>query len=75
MDSAVLRRGSELANAGGGRTCGAREARDARLGLAAGAGRAVTFRKGRKAGIAEEADMLTALMEEIRAVAEGSAAP
>ncbi|MCH7608138.1 MAG: flavodoxin-dependent (E)-4-hydroxy-3-methylbut-2-enyl-diphosphate synthase [Chloroflexi bacterium] len=50
------------------------EAKDADVGIAAGAGRAVIFRKGRKARIVEEADMLTALMEEIRAVAGDAAA-
>lgn len=44
------------------------EAKDADVGIAAGAGRAVIFRKGRKARIVEEADMLTALMEEVRQV-------
>ena len=42
------------------------EAKDADVGIAAGAGRAVIFRKGRKARIVEEADMLPALMEEVR---------
>ncbi len=45
------------------------EAKDADVGIAAGAGRAVIFRKGRKARIVEEADMLTALLEEVEAVA------
>ena len=40
-------------------------------GIAAGNGRAVIFRKGKKARIVAEADMLTALMEEVRAVAAG----
>ena len=40
-------------------------------GIAAGAGRAVIFRKGQKARIVPEAEMLTALMEEVdRATAE-----
>ena len=45
------------------------EAKDADVGIAAGAGRAVIFRKGRKARVVEEADMLTALLEEVEAVA------
>ncbi len=47
------------------------EAKDADVGIAAGAGRAVIFRKGRKARVVEEADMLTALLEEVEAVAAG----
>ena len=46
------------------------EAKDADVGIAAGVGRAIIFRKGRKSKIVEEADMLTALMEEIREVEE-----
>ena len=42
------------------------EAKDADVGIAAGAGRAVIFRKGKKARVVVEADMLTALMEEVR---------
>jgi (E)-4-hydroxy-3-methylbut-2-enyl-diphosphate synthase len=42
------------------------EAKDADVGIAAGAGRAIIFRKGQKSRIVEEADMLTALMEEVR---------
>ena len=50
------------------------EAKDADVGIAAGAGRAIIFRKGQKARIVQEADMLTALMEEVRkAEAEVSA--
>ena len=45
------------------------EAKDADVGIAAGNGRAVIFRKGRKARVVEEADMLTALLEEVEAVA------
>ena len=45
------------------------EAKDADVGIAAGNGRAVIFRKGQKARIVEEADMLTALLEEVEAVA------
>ena len=41
------------------------EAKDADVGIAAGAGRAVIFRKGEKVRVVAEADMLTALMEEV----------
>ena len=41
------------------------EAKDADVGIAAGAGRAIIFRKGEKVRVVPEADMLTALMEEI----------
>ena len=41
------------------------EAKDADVGIAAGAGRAIIFRKGQKARIVAEAEMLTALMEEV----------
>ncbi len=41
------------------------EAKDADVGIAAGAGRAIIFRKGQKARIVDEADMLSALMEEV----------
>ena len=44
------------------------EAKDADVGIAAGAGRAIIFRKGQKARIVAEADMLTALMEEVHKV-------
>ncbi len=44
------------------------EAKDADVGIAAGAGRAIIFRKGQKARIVDEADMLSALMEEVRLV-------
>ena len=44
------------------------EAKDADVGIAAGAGRAIIFRKGQKARIVDEADMLAALMEEVRQV-------
>ena len=40
------------------------EAKDADVGIAAGAGRAIIFRKGKKSRIVDEADMLTALMDE-----------
>lgn len=42
------------------------EAKDADVGIAAGAGRAIIFRKGKKARIVEESDMLAALMQEVR---------
>ncbi len=54
------------------------EAKDADVGIAAGAGRAVIFRKGRKVRVVEEADMMTALLEEVDAVTaetEEAAAP
>ena len=41
------------------------EAKDADVGIAAGAGRAIIFRKGQKARIVDEADMLSALMDEV----------
>ena len=41
------------------------EAKDADVGIAAGAGRAIIFRKGQKVRVVEEKDMLTALMEEV----------
>ncbi|MDA0770124.1 MAG: 4-hydroxy-3-methylbut-2-en-1-yl diphosphate synthase [SAR202 cluster bacterium Casp-Chloro-G4] len=44
------------------------EAKDADVGIAAGAGRAIIFRKGKKSRIVAEADMLTALMEEVKQV-------
>jgi (E)-4-hydroxy-3-methylbut-2-enyl-diphosphate synthase len=50
------------------------EAKDADVGLAAGNGRAVIFRKGVKSRVVAEADMLTALMEEIQLVADAMAA-
>ena len=42
------------------------EAKDADVGIAAGAGRAIIFRKGQKSRIVAEADMVTALMEEVQ---------
>ena len=51
------------------------EAKDADVGIAAGAGRAIIFRKGQKSRIVDEADMLTALMEEVRMVEAEIAAP
>ena len=41
------------------------EAKDADVGIAAGAGRAVIFRKGEKVRVVPEAEMLSALMEEM----------
>ena len=41
------------------------EAKDADVGISAGAGRAIIFRKGQKARIVPEAEMLAALMEEV----------
>ena len=40
------------------------------VGIAAGVGRAIIFRKGKKARVVEESDMLNALMEEVRKVEE-----
>ena len=51
------------------------EAKDADVGIAAGVGRAIIFRKGRKSRIVDEADMLTALMEEVRQAEAELAAP
>ena len=45
------------------------EAKDADVGIAAGVGRAVIFRKGQKARVVQESEMLTALMEEVEKVA------
>ncbi len=42
------------------------EAKDADVGIAAGAGRAIIFRKGQKARIVGADEMLTALMEEVQ---------
>lgn len=42
------------------------EAKDADVGIAAGAGRAVIFRKGQKVRIVQASEMLTALMEEVQ---------
>ena len=41
------------------------EAKDADVGIAAGAGRAVIFRKGEKVRVVPESEMLSALMEEV----------
>jgi (E)-4-hydroxy-3-methylbut-2-enyl-diphosphate synthase len=51
------------------------EAKDADVGIAAGAGRAVIFRRGQKTRIVPEADMLTALMEEVRKFEAEAKAP
>ena len=51
------------------------EAKDADVGIAAGAGRAIIFRKGQKARIVDEADMLSALMEEVRSAESEILAP
>lgn len=42
------------------------EAKDADVGIAAGAGRAIIFRKGKKVRIVAEDEMIAALMEEVR---------
>jgi (E)-4-hydroxy-3-methylbut-2-enyl-diphosphate synthase len=41
------------------------EARDADVGIACGKGRAVLFKKGKKMGVVEEKDFLSALMKEV----------
>ncbi len=52
------------------------EAKDADIGIAAGAGRAIIFRRGCKTRIVDEADMLSALMDEVSKVeAEVSVSP
>ena len=51
------------------------EAKDADVGIAAGVGRAIIFRKGQKARIVDEADMLTALMDEVHKAEAEMAAP
>jgi (E)-4-hydroxy-3-methylbut-2-enyl-diphosphate synthase len=52
------------------------EAKDADVGIAAGAGRAIIFRRGRKSRIVDEADMLSALMDEVaKAEEEASISP
>ena len=45
------------------------EAKDADVGIAAGAGRAVIFRKGQKSRVVNADEMLSALMEEVETVA------
>ncbi len=47
------------------------EAKDADVGIAAGAGRAIIFRKGEKVRVVAEAEMLDALMEEIEKTPTG----
>ena len=44
------------------------EAKDADVGIAAGAGRAIIFRKGKKTRVVSEGEMLTALMEEVNSL-------
>ena len=44
------------------------EAKDADVGIAAGVGRAVIFRKGQKVRVVQEEEMLSALMEEVAKV-------
>ncbi|MBR49609.1 MAG: hypothetical protein CL734_05260 [Chloroflexi bacterium] len=44
------------------------EAKDADVGIAAGVGRAIIFRKGKKSKVVPESDMLTELMNEISQV-------
>ena len=44
------------------------EAKDADVGIAAGNGRAVIFRKGQKSRVVEESEMLEALIEEVELV-------
>ena len=52
------------------------EAKDADVGIAAGAGRAIIFRKGQKSRIVDESEMLTALMDEVgKVTAETDAVP
>jgi (E)-4-hydroxy-3-methylbut-2-enyl-diphosphate synthase len=48
------------------------EAKDADVGIAAGAGRAVIFRKGQKVRVVPAEEMLTALMEEVEATQAGA---
>ncbi|PKB73168.1 MAG: 4-hydroxy-3-methylbut-2-en-1-yl diphosphate synthase [SAR202 cluster bacterium Io17-Chloro-G7] len=45
------------------------EAKDADIGIAAGNGRAIIFRKGQKVKVVPEAEMLSALMEEVEMTA------
>tara|TARA_A100001037_G_scaffold259969_1_gene248015 strand:+ start:27558 stop:28703 length:1146 start_codon:yes stop_codon:yes gene_type:complete len=44
------------------------EAKDADVGIAAGAGKAIIFRKGKKSKIVSETEMLSALISEIKSV-------
>ena len=48
------------------------EAKDADVGIAAGNGRAIIFRKGQKSRVVPAEDMLSALMEEVAAVSAGA---
>ena len=48
------------------------EAKDADVGIAAGNGRAIIFRKGQKSRVVPAEDMLAALMEEVEAVSAGA---
>jgi len=47
------------------------EARDADVGIACGKGRAVLFKKGKKIGVVEERDFVTALMREVERLQSG----
>ncbi len=51
------------------------EAKDADVGIAAGVGRAVIFRKGQKVRVVEESEMISALMEEVEKVVMEQAGP
>jgi (E)-4-hydroxy-3-methylbut-2-enyl-diphosphate synthase len=44
------------------------EARDADVGIACGKGRGVIFKKGKRIGVVEEKDFLTALMREVKEI-------
>ena len=44
------------------------EAKDADVGIAAGAGRAVIFRKGKKVKVVPESEMISALMAEVESL-------
>ncbi|HIM37224.1 MAG TPA: flavodoxin-dependent (E)-4-hydroxy-3-methylbut-2-enyl-diphosphate synthase [Dehalococcoidia bacterium] len=48
------------------------EAKDADVGIAAGNGRAIIFRKGEKVRVVPESEMLSALMEEVEMTAAGA---
>ncbi len=50
------------------------EAKDADVGIAAGAGRAIIFRKGQKVRIVKTEEMLDALMEEVKKASDEKAA-
>ena len=66
VDALLKRSGKEIRVAVMGcEVNGPGEAKDADVGIAAGAGRAVIFRKGEKVRVVSAADMLTALMEEV----------